>query len=83
MIPRPPTVVIENVSPLVDGGRYPIKRCFGEDMVVEADVYKDGHDVVSALLKWRKVGVAKWNETPMVPIPQRRWSDASRDDLGL
>ena len=69
MIPRPPTVVIENVSPLVDGGRYPIKRCIGEDTVVEADVYKDGHDVVSALLKWRKVGEAKWNETPMVPIP--------------
>ena len=69
MIPRPPTVVIENVSPLVDGGRYPLKRCVGEDTVVEADVYKDGHDVVSALLKWRKVGATKWDETSMVPIP--------------
>ena len=68
MIPRPPTVVIENVSPLVDGGRYPVKRCVGEDTVVEADVYKDGHDVVSAVLKWRKAGEAKWNETPMTPI---------------
>ncbi len=75
MIPRPPTVVIENVSPLVDGGRYPIKRCVGEDAEIEADVFKDGHDVVSAVLKWRRVGDAKWSETPMTPIPKAmdRW----------
>ena len=75
MIPRPPTVVIENVSPLVDGGRYPLKRCTGEDATVEADIYKDGHDVVSAVLKWRKAGEARWSETPMTPIPNTmdRW----------
>jgi starch synthase (maltosyl-transferring) len=37
-----PTAVIENIQPLVDGGRYPIKRAVGEDLVVEADVFKDG-----------------------------------------
>lgn len=77
MIPRPPTVVIEAVSPLVEGGRYPIKRAIGEDIVVEADIFKDGHDVVSALLKWRKQGMAKWYETPMQcidPYNRDRWS---------
>ena len=75
MIPHPPTVVIEKITPLIDGGRYPIKRSIGEDTVVEADIFKDGHDVVSAVLKWRKVGEAKWNETAMVPIPRSmdRW----------
>ena len=41
-----PTAVIENLEPLIDGGRYPIKRVVGEDLVVTADVFKDGHDVV-------------------------------------
>ncbi len=62
---HPPTVVIENVRPLVNGGRYPIKRAVGEDLTVEADVFKDGHDIVSAVLKWRKEGTEKWHETPM------------------
>ena len=77
MIPRPPTVVIEAVSPLVEGGRYPIKRAVGEDILVEADIFKDGHDVVSALLKWRKQGLTKWYETPMQcidPYNRDRWS---------
>jgi len=59
---RPCTVVIENVSPLVDGGRYPIKRTVGESVEVQADIFKDGHDVMSAVLKWRKVGVKRWHE---------------------
>ncbi|MDB6174343.1 MAG: alpha,4-glucan--maltose-phosphate maltosyltransferase [Chthoniobacteraceae bacterium] len=75
MTPRPPTVVIENVSPLIDAGRYPVKRGVGEDLLVEADIYKDGHDVVSAVLKWRRKGAARWHETPMAAIPNGndRW----------
>lgn len=73
MIPRQPTVVIENISPLIDGGRYPIKRAAGEDLVVEADVFKDGHDVVTAVLKWRKSGAERWHETPMTPLVNDRW----------
>ncbi len=65
MPPRPPSCVIENVRPIVEHGRYPVKRVVGEDIVVEADVFKDGHDVVSAVLKWRKQGDSKWHETPM------------------
>src|SRR5262245_58508687 len=62
---RPSTVVIENVEPLIEGGRYPVKRIVGEDLTVHADVYKDGHDVVMALLKWRRLGESSWYETPM------------------
>ncbi len=72
---KPATVVIENVTPLIDGGRHPVKRIAGEDMVVEADVFKDGHDVVHAVLKWREAGGKRWNETPLNPIPNGndRW----------
>ncbi|MEP6956310.1 MAG: alpha-1,4-glucan--maltose-1-phosphate maltosyltransferase, partial [Chthoniobacterales bacterium] len=68
-----PTAVIENIQPLVDGGRYPIKRVVGEDLVVEADVFKDGHDIVAATLKWRVAGVPRWHETSMVPVTNDRW----------
>ncbi len=62
---RPCTVVIENVNALVDGGRYPIKRTVGESIEVTADIFKDGHDVMSTVLKWRKVGAKRWHETTM------------------
>jgi starch synthase (maltosyl-transferring) len=68
-----PTAVIENLQPLVDGGRYPIKRVVGEDLVVEADIFKDGHDVVAARLKWRKLGEPRWHETVMTPLVNDRW----------
>ena len=57
-----PSAVIENLRPLIDGGRYPIKRVVGDDLAVEADVFKDGHDVVAARLKWRRVGEPRSDE---------------------
>src|SRR5437870_9692176 len=71
-----PSAVIENLQPLIDGGRYPIKRVTGEDLVVEADIFKEGHDVVAAALKWRMVGESRWHETPMKLIDNDRWRGA-------
>ncbi len=68
-----PSVVIENLQPLIDGGRYPIKRITGEDLVVEADIFKDGHDIVAANLKWRVLGKRAWRETPMNFVDNDRW----------
>ena len=75
MNPGTTTVVIEALTPQIEGGRYPIKRAEGEDVVVEADIFKDGHDIVSAVLKWRRAGEAAWHETAMTPIPDGndRW----------
>src|SRR5215470_9126239 len=68
-----PSVVIDNVQPLIDCGRSPIKRILGEDLVVEADIFKDGHDVVAAVLKWRVAGKRAWRETPMIFVDNDRW----------
>jgi starch synthase (maltosyl-transferring) len=51
----PPRVVIENVSPSVDHGRFPVKRVAGETVAVEADVFTDGHDAVCAWLLHRAI----------------------------
>jgi starch synthase (maltosyl-transferring) len=68
-----PSIVIENLQPVIDGGRYPIKRIVGEDLVVEADIFKDGHDVVAAILKWRVLDKRAWRETPMNFVDNDRW----------
>jgi starch synthase (maltosyl-transferring) len=68
MLLRPVTVVIENVAPLVTGGRYPVKRTVGEALEITADIFKEGHDVVSAVLKRRKAGAKQWLETPMTCV---------------
>ena len=49
------TVVIEAVEPLVDGGRYPLKREVGAVLEVTADIFKEGHDVLVASLLHRRV----------------------------
>src|SRR5256714_3330012 len=68
-----PTAVIENLQPVVDCGRYMVKRVAGDDLAVEADVFKDGHDIVAAALKWRRPGEAHWHETPMAHVDNHRW----------
>jgi starch synthase (maltosyl-transferring) len=66
--------VIENVSPQVDGGRFPIKRTLGETVAVQADVFTDGHDSLRCLLRHRPQGASAWSEVDMVPLGNDRWS---------
>src|SRR5436305_558923 len=70
----PSRVIIENVKPEIDRGQFPIKRVIGEEVVVEADIFAEGHDVLKALLKYRPVGSAEWAEVPMSPLGNDRWS---------
>jgi len=65
-------VVIEGVRPEIDCGRFPIKRVVGETVVVEADIFTDGHDALAASLRSWKEG-SSWNEVPMKPLANDRW----------
>jgi starch synthase (maltosyl-transferring) len=66
-------VVIENVQPVVDCGRFPIKRTIGETVVVTADVFGDGHDAVRAVLLSRQRGEAHWQASPMTALGNDAW----------
>jgi starch synthase (maltosyl-transferring) len=66
-------VVIESIQPAVDGGRFPIKRIVGDAVVVEADCFADGHDVVACRLQWRRGAEGDWQSTPMQPLGNDRW----------
>lgn len=58
-------VLIENVQPQLDCGRYPIKREVGDTVTVSADIFRDGHGRIQAILKHRRAGAKDWVETPM------------------
>src|SRR5262245_40786633 len=66
-------VIIEAIQPAIDAGRFPIKRTLNEWVVVEADIFADGHDVLSAVLCYRPACQAQWMEVPMVPLGNDRW----------
>jgi len=69
-------VVIETVSPEIDGGRFPAKRAIGETVTVEADVFADGHDALAAVLRYRHESSSIWIEVPMAPVANDRWRGA-------
>lgn len=65
--------VIENIQPAVDGGRFAVKRVVGDEFLVEADCFADGHDVVACLLQWRRAGEPAWRSAAMQPLVNDRW----------
>lgn len=70
---RPSRVVIENVAPQIDGGRFPAKRIPGDTVEVTADIHCDGHDVLAAVLCHRRSGERDWRESGMEPLTNDRW----------
>ena len=56
---------IEDVYPLIDGGRFAVKRIVGERVEVWADIYRDGDNLVSAALAWRREQDQEWRREPM------------------
>lgn len=72
-LPRRGRVVVERVAPEIDGGRFPIKRARGETVVVEADLFADGHDELAAALSYRHLEDQRWTEVPMECVGNDRW----------
>jgi starch synthase (maltosyl-transferring) len=77
-------VVIEHVHPEIDGGYFPIKRVVGEKVVVQADIFADGHDTVSTRLLYKGPHDSGWKEVPMKCIGDDRWvGEFTVEDLGM
>ena len=77
-------VLIEHVQPEIEEGIYPIKRVIGEEVVVEADIFADGHDAVSSCLLYRPSSSNTWKEVPMKCIENDRWTGAfTVEEIGL
>ncbi len=66
-------IIIEDVTPSIDGGRYPVKRVVGEPCVVEADIFREGHQLLRASVRWRRKEDESFFEAPMESIGNDRW----------
>ncbi len=78
-------VAIEGVRPQVDGGRFAVKRIVGDEVVVEADVFADGHEEIVAILQHRQMPAnenesskPEWREQPLEPLGNDRWRASFR-----
>jgi starch synthase (maltosyl-transferring) len=72
----PSRVIVENVQPEIDAGRFAIKRTIGERVEVTADVYVDGHDLLVSMLRFRAQSAREWTEVPMAALGNDRWRAA-------
>jgi starch synthase (maltosyl-transferring) len=72
---RSSRIIIQFPTPAVDGGRYPVKRCVGDRVEFSVDIFRDGHDLLKAVVRQRAPGSSRWRETELRRI------DAHRDGV--
>ena len=76
-------VVIEQITPEVDGGRHPVCRVLGDKVTITAAIFGDGHDHVAARLLYRPEAESEWRFTPMIAGVNDFWSASfTVDKLG-
>src|ERR1700761_9421158 len=76
-------VVIEEISPTIDGGRYPAKRVLGDRVKVTAAIFSDGHDHVAARLLYRHSSQKDWSAARFTPLVNDLWeAEFVPDKLG-
>ncbi len=77
-------VIVEDVKPAVDGGRYPACRIMGDVVTVTAAIFGDGHDHLAARLLYRHKSERRWRTTPMTELGNDLWTAEFKvDKLGM
>ena len=66
-------ILIEDLWPTIDGGRFPVKRNVGDEISIWADILRDGHDVLAARVAWREANETEWREAAMTHVDNDRW----------
>jgi starch synthase (maltosyl-transferring) len=70
----PARIQIQNVTPQVNCGRYPVKRTVGDRVEVTATVFRDGHEQLGAAVRYKLAGSTRWQEVPLEPLGNDLWS---------
>ena len=68
----PARIQIQRVTPQVDCGRYAVKRTVGERVDVTARIFRDGHELLGAAVRYKPAGATRWLEAPLAAARQRR-----------
>lgn len=69
-------IIIENVTPEIDNGKFYAKRVINEYVNVEADIFADGHDVVNGNVLFKHEKDKKWQKVAMHELVNDRWTGA-------
>ncbi len=77
---KPARIQIQEVTPQIDCGRYPVKRTAGDRVDVTARIFRDGHETLGAAIRHRKPGSSSWTETPLEPLGNDVWSGSFEVD---
>jgi starch synthase (maltosyl-transferring) len=75
-----PRIQVQAVEPIVDCGRYPVKRTVGDPVAVYATVVKDGHDALGGAVRVKGPGDKAWREEPLQPFGEDRWGGTFTPD---
>jgi starch synthase (maltosyl-transferring) len=73
MKPERRAIMIEHVRPMVDDGRYAVKREVGERLEVTADIFKEGHDVLAAVIRYRAADEPAWWDARLQLVDNDGW----------
>jgi starch synthase (maltosyl-transferring) len=69
-------VIIEEIQPQVDCGRYPARRILGDTCTISAAIFGDGHDHVAARLLYRHESESEWRSVSMTALTNDLWTAA-------
>jgi starch synthase (maltosyl-transferring) len=58
----PPRIQIQRVTPQLDCGRYAVKRTAGDRVDVSATIFRDGHEILGAAVRYKPAGATRWRE---------------------
>jgi len=75
-----PRIQIQAVEPIVDCGRYAVKRTVGDTLEVYATVFKDGHDTLAGAVRVKAPGEQAWREEPLRFLANDRWGGTFTPD---
>ena len=70
----PARIQIHGVTPQVDCGRYAVKRTVGERVDVAARVFRDGHELLGAAVRYKPAGATRWLEAVLEPLGNDEWA---------
>jgi starch synthase (maltosyl-transferring) len=76
----PARIQIQEVTPQVDCGRYPVKRTVGDRVEVTARIFRDGHETLGAAVRHKGPDATRWSETPLEPLGNDAWAGSFEVD---
>ena len=69
----PARIQIQRVTPQIDGGKYAVKRTIGDRVDVSARIFRDGHEILGAAVRYKPPGATRWQESPLTPVGNDEW----------